>query len=356
MPTILHIGGVNSPHVLGIVEQIKKYTNFKQVIVSYPAIPKEFDMNLINDIPQYFYKYPAFFTPKKVPKAAYADLAGFVCSVIKKEKPDIIHGHYLSKCAFIMYYFMVYSKKPGIVVPWSTWDIPNNKEMFARNKACLDSCRYVMCNNRKFLTALLSKLNQPQNKGLFSFPPIRLFLYPNRIPNTDVPRLLITRKHYQDVFFKALPSVIKMFPNIEITALSPPSSIELAKKLGIHSRIKFLDDMVSQEEFAKLIQQHNIVRSMAPDHSTSSTTIQAAYSGAVTLVHKSVWDDTFVDNVNVLKCDMTIADLQNKLIYAIKNLPELCTKFKQNNAFLKDWDAEVTWNNLHEAYCKMLAG
>jgi len=352
---ILHIGGVNSPHVTGILEQIKQYTNFEQCVISYPTTIKDYDKKLFMGISTYYYNYPLFFKNKPINAVESKKLEKFIAKVIAAEHPDIIHGHYLSKCAMPMYYAIVYSNKPGIVVPWSIWDIAQNSHMFSRIKACLNACSYVMCNNTKFLNVLLDAYSQSRSKGIFSFPPVRLYLYKNAVPNTHVPRLLITRTHYQAAFFSILPKIIKMFPNIEITSLSPGNIVQLSKKLGIYNKITFLPSMLTQEDFAKTVQNHNIVRSMAPDHGTSSTTIQAAYSGAVVLSHKSSWS-YLKNNVNIIECDLTVEDIQNKLIYAIKNLKTLCPMFKKNNAFLKGWDADVTWKNLLTAYSTMLKG
>jgi len=354
MTKILHIGGINSPHVNGIIEQIKQHTKFEQSVISYPAnFLKEYNEKFFANIPIYYYNYPMFFNNKKMDSKEAKKMIAFTKTVIRKEQPDIIHGHYLSKCAVPLYCAVVVSKKPGIVVPWSTWDITTKKYMAVKIKTCLNVCSYVMCNNTKFLNTLLETYKQPPSKGIFSFPPIRLYLYKNTPPNTDIPRLFITRSYKQEVFLTALPKIIAMFPNIKITALSPPAAMNLAKKLGIYNKINFLSDMQTQEDFAKTIQQHNIVRSMAPDHGTSSTTIQAAYSGAVVLSHKSSWSH-LKNNINLLECDLTVEDIQKKLIYAIKNLKTLCPMFKKNNAFLKNWDANVTWKNLLATYTTML--
>jgi hypothetical protein len=356
MPKILHIGGVDSPHVVGIVEQIKNLTNFEQSIISYPANIHVFNVTILKDIPKYYYNYPKFFKNKPIDVKEHYKLIKFVRNLIVKEKPDIIHGHYLSKCSTIMYYCQYYSKKPGIVSPWATWDMPRNAHMLFKNKHCLTNCKYVMSKNMEFLYALLDFFKQPRSKAIFAGPPINLTAYSNHIPSTNCPTIYIPRNYYQGIIVKSLVSVLSQYPNIKITALSPNSIIQLSKHLGIYDKINFLPRMLSQTEFSEMIKAHNIIISMAPDGGTSSTTIQAAYSGAVTVVPiNRKWDsNTFIDNKNVLKCQVTVQDITKKLIYAIDNLKDLCIKFKKNNDFLYKWDASSTGKNLINAYNNLL--
>lgn len=356
MPKILHIGGCDSPHVLGLMEQVRKFTNFKQCMISYPAKPKKFYKDFLKDIPIYFYPYQKFFTRQSISQDEENKLIAFVKDIVKKERPNIIHGHYLSKCAVIMYYCQYYSKQHGIVVPWSTWDITTNPCMFSRIERCLNLCDAVMCNNTKFLNSLLDHYKQSRRKSVFSGPPVRLYLYKNSVPNTDIPRIYLPRRYYQEIIFKALPKIISMFPNVMITALAPEKIKALSKTLGIFNKINFLPDMLAQEEFARQIQENNIIFSMAPDGGTSGTTMQAAYSGAVTIVPKGLYwaKNFFKHGVNVLECNIDTHSIENTLIYAIRNLSTLCTTFKKNNDFLKEWDAEITGKNLVSIYNKML--
>jgi len=358
MPKILHIGGANSPHVLGIMGQIRNNTNFKQVLVSYPTTIREADKELLKDVPVYYYPYPKFFTNKCLDVVEDKKLLCFVKDVINKENPDIIQGHYLSKCAVITSCFIENSGKPGIVNPWSVWDIPSNKYMIKRNSKCVNLCSYVMCNHPKFLNSLLAFFKQPKSKNVFAGPPIRLYLYDNHVPDTSVPRLLLARRHYQDLLMMALPKVMKMFPKLEVTACATfdrdtEQIIKLTKSLGIYNKINFIYETLPQEQFATIMKQHNIIRTMAPDQGNSGTTMQAAYSGSVTLVNKTKWD-FLQDNVNVIQCDLTVESMQDRLIYSIKNLKSLCEKFSKNNKYLKKWDASETWKNLYAAYCSML--
>lgn len=358
MPKILHIGGANSPHVLGIMEQIKRYTNFQQVLVSYPTNIREADKPLLQDIPIYYYNYPMFFTSKVLPIEEEKKLRSFVKNIVKKECPDIIQGHYLSKCAVITSCFIEESKRPGIVNPWSVWDIPTNNNMKKRNGKCIQLCSYVMCNHPRFLANLLQFFKQPNSKKIFAGPPIRLHLYEDSKPDTSVPKLLIARRHYQDILMKALPRVFSEYPELQVTAWATFDSdttkiISLTKALGIFDKINFMYETLPQEQFASIIKQHNIVRTMAPDQGNSGTTMQAAYFGAVTLVNKTPWD-FLKDGVNVIKCDLTVKDMEAKLLYSIKNIKTLCPMFKKNNAVLKSWDAKETWKNLYGAYKRML--
>lgn len=358
MTKILHIGGANSPHVLGIMEQIKKHTGFSQTLVSYPTTIRDADKKLLENVPVYYYKYPIFFTSKPVPQIEDKKMIDFVKHVIRKENPDIIHGHYLSKCAAITSCFIEHSKKRGIVNPWSVWDIPNNKDMIKRNGKCVSLCSYVMCNHPKFLNSLLNFFKQPKTKAVFAGPPIRLYLYDNITPDTSTPKLLIARRHYQDILIKALPKVMSMYPELKVTAYATfdrdsTAILKLAKDVGVYDKINFVHNILPQEDFSEIIKQHNIVRSMAPDQGNSGTTMQAAYFGAATLVNNTPWD-FLKDGVNVIKCNLTVEDMQAKLIYAIKNIKVLCPMFKKNNTFLRKWDAEETWKNLFSAYRAML--
>jgi len=357
MAKILHIGGVDSPHVVGLMEQAKE-AGFSQAILSYPAEIRPFDVELFKDVNQYYDKYQVFFTSGMVPRAIENNLSSLVRDIIKKEKPDIIHGHYLSKCAVPMYHAMVHSKKPGIVVPWSTWDIANKKGMMnPRIQRCLNMCAYVMCNNTKFLTTLLDHYKQPRRKALFSGPPVRIYLYKNFTPDTTEPRVHIPRSYYQDIIFKALVNVFKSFPNLKVTALSSGAIRQLTKELGIYSKINFLPEvMLSQFDFSEMVKRHNILFSIAPDGGTGGTMMQSAYAGLVTITNHAVWNEgLFKHNTHAIFCDaITVEDITTKLLYSINNLETLCQRFSANNKFIAQFDSAITGKNLIEAYKSLL--
>jgi len=356
MPKILHIGGSDSPHVLGIIEQIKQNTNFKQTIISYTYRVKASDSKTMEDVKLYKYDYPQFFTKHKIDPKKEKDVRKFVSDVIRREKPDIVHGHYPSKCAVPMFYALADGKIPGIISPWSKWDIATNPRMFSRIKRCLILCSYVTHTHKKFINAFLDAYGQPRSKFLFSGYPIRLHFYKDAFPDLSKPRIYVPRRYYQEIIFSAFPKILMRFPDLEITALSPISIQRLAEKLKIYDKIKFLPDMLSQESFSKMIKRHNIIFSMAPDIGTSCTTLQIAYFGAVALVHKTHWTNGILDHgKHVVECDLNQRDVEEKLIYSIENYKALCMAFKKNNTFLEKFGAEITWNNLFLAYKKLLA-
>ena len=315
MPKILHIGGSDSPHVLGIVEQIKKYTDFDQAIVSYNFVRP--DEVLLEKIPVYPYDYRGFFTNPNGRNNNRA-LVNFLEGVIEEEHPDIIQGHYLSQCALPMSYAMLISKKPGIVSLWSTWDIQHKKTLFENNKQCIDLCSYVMDTLEGFLYECLRVYGAPMEKALNSAPPVRLHFYKDCVPDTSNPRIYIPRNYYQNLIFEALEAVLRFHPNIEVTALSPNSIINWTKKHGIINKINFLSRLLTQEEFAEMINraQYNYIHG-SRYYGTSSTTMQSAYFGAVTITHRSHWaQEWFKDEVNTLECDLTAHSISSRLMYS----------------------------------------
>lgn len=356
MAKVLHIGGVDSPHVFGIVEQLAT-AGYEQTILSYPAQPHECHKKHLNGVSVYYHNYPEFFTGNSVPPTKRAKLKRSLKFIIDKEKPDIIHGHYLSKCAVAVTQSVAYSHLPAVVMPWIVHDITNKPRMKKRVKQCLDSCQFVLCNNRKFTKSLLKFYNQPASKDVFCGPPIRLYLYDQyKVPDTTVPKVYLAKSYHQPLIIRALRTVFAKRPQTKVTALSNTRVQDLAKRLNIYNKIDFLPEvLLDQPVFARKIQQHNIVVALSKDHGTSGTTIQAAYSGAVTLSHRTKWDDNvFTHNHNILKCKINATDIANALIYAIDNRTTLCKKFKDNNKFLKAWDATITGKNLLKAYSALL--
>lgn len=359
MPKILHIGGANSPHVIGMMQQIKE-GGFDQAVLSYPTEVHTCDQEFMKDVPIYYYNYPRFFTKKSIPEQHVKSAIKFVKDVINKEKPDIIQGHYPSKCAIPFFHAVTYSKKPGAIFPWSVHDIAKNKNMKNRIQKCMSVCSITFGNHPKFVKSFLRYYKKPLSSWVFSGPPIRLYLYENSKPDVSVPRILIAKRYYQDKIFVALSIVLKKVKNVKITSLLSSNEImELSRKLGIFNKIDFipghLHGMLSQEDFAKKIKENNIVTALSSDPGISGVTVQSAYFGAITLSHYTPWAvDTFKHERNLLTCKITPNDIANTLLYAIENRKILCQKFKKNNTFLKKWDARVTGKNLINAYNSLL--
>ena len=184
------------------------------------------------------------------------------------------------------------------------------------------------------------------------------------------PKILSARvmgeAYRQDLLIKALPKLVKHYPNIQVSLIigqNPDQGrpyfdqmVALAKQLQVDSYCWFIDRTLSREEFAELIRTHNVVYSVAiHDVGFSSTNIQAAYSGAVTIIQDSDWvDGIFEDRVHVLKTQVDEQHVAETLMYAARHLERLQRKFIKNNRKLKQFAKEPMMENLIRCYADLV--
>jgi hypothetical protein len=169
--------------------------------------------------------------------------------------------------------------------------------------------------------------------------------------------------YHQDLLVNALPPIFDKYKDATASFIVGQSAsqgrpyfiqmIDLAKSLEIYDRCNFIDRGLTQEEFSNLISDHNIVYSVCDDPGCAQTTIQAAYSGAITIVKHNPLEDGILDhNVNVMKVHPKVQSVINSLDYSIEHLQELCTKFFYNNRKLKEYSTEYTLPKLTALYDK----
>jgi hypothetical protein len=181
----------------------------------------------------------------------------------------------------------------------------------------------------------------------------------------SVPKILSARMmgaiYHQDLLINALQPMFSKYKNATATLIVGHNAsqgmpyfkemILLSKQLGIYDRCTFIDNQLPQAEFSKLIKEHNIVYSVCEDPGCAQTTIQSAYSGAVTITRHNPLEDGILDhNVNVMKIHLKVSSIINSLDYCIEHLQELGPRLFHNNRKLREHGTECTLPALTSRY------
>lgn len=363
-PKILHIGGSHSAHVVDLVKRLDQ-EGYSQAVLSYRnenLLPKHIHV--------YKYPYGIFYPDKKLEKQERS-LCRLLQAIMRLEKPDIIHAHFLIMACVPLYLLAEMYGIPIVLSPWSLRALDNNATLRSRLSRGLGLSNYFL-TDKYVMFSEFKKVYPNMTEDMFV--PFRLPLNLSRYHNAKSkdlshPKILSARvmqaNYHQDLLVNSLPALIKEFPNTQVTLIIGQSATqgkpyftkmqELAKKLNVHRNCRFIDRGLSQDEFSELIEDHNIVYSVADDPGCSQTTIQAAYSGAITIVKENFMENGILDhNVNVLRTKLSIKDVTKQLLYAARHLKEIQPRFFENNRKLKTQSTEYTFSTLTSLYDKIM--
>lgn len=354
MVRVLHIGPVGTPHVCDVIEQIKKYTDFHNAVLSPKPemyMPKDF----FSDVPVYVYNYLDFLDNAK--------MHSFVNSVLETEKPDIIIGHSFSQVAIVLNYALTVRLLPAMAFIWGYTDCVKNfsnelfKKIYFDNLRVLSKINFLLTTNPYLIGEGVRGYRISQEDFAGACPPVNLAQYTDHIPDVSAPRLLLGKARCEKYIYASLPIAFKQFPKLEVHAFRNPIGISLAKQVGVAKRVRFHPYPLYQESFANLIKKCNIVHTITPDPGTGGTAVQASYAGCVNLMRRCVSSKGMIeDQKNAIMCNMNVQDVTSKLLYSIKYLPQLCKRFKENNKHLLIYDRENTWKVFYKAMMDCLDG
>jgi len=364
-PKIFHIGGSHSVHVSDLVNELHKL-GYSQCVLSYR---KE---NLISKhVPVYVFNYQKFYPGRSFPDDEQK-LKKVIANIIKKEKPNILHGHFLIFCCVALGIAKDISKLPTFLSPWSNRALTKDKVLLKRIDHCIKDSKAFLTDKMSFFRLFQNTYNINLKDHMYKQFRLPLNLSPHHdlcIDKKDftVPKILSARmmgaNYHQELLIRALPEIFKKHSTATATFIIGQSAsqgkpyflkmIALAKSLGIFNKCNFIAKGLTQEEFSKLMCDHNIIYSVCEDPGCAQTTIQAAYSGAVTIVRHNPLEDGILDhNVNVMKVHLKVQSVINSLDYSIVNLQELGTRFFHNNRKLREYSTEYTLPRLTALYEK----
>lgn len=363
-PRICHIGGSHSIHVSSLVEELDRLGFSQSVFGYYPVehsiIPKH--------VPVYSFPYRDYSTPEWRSQNLEQRLVEQLTAIIEKEKPDIVHGHSLMYSCIPVYMAKNLFNIPTIMQPWSIESITSpNHLVQAYTQRCINTLDYFLHGMPNIFKQFQNHFsNLPDEKYIVFRPLIDLSHYKFKRTVSAIPKILSSRAmgdaYRQDLLIKALPAIIKEFPQTRVTLIIGQSPLQgkdyfekmitLAKELGVIGYCSFIPRSLTEAEFAELIQSHNIVYSIAShDAGFASTTVQAAYSGAITVVRDTANIDGILDHeINTLRTNINQQDITNTLLYAARNLTKLLKLFIKNNAKLINQDKRYMMNSLLDAY------
>jgi len=319
----------------------------------------------------YVSNYQKFYPNKSFP-VDEQKLSGLISDIIKKEKPDILHGHFLIFCCVALGIARDISNLPTFLSPWSTRALTKDKVLLKRIDRCIKDAKAFLTDKMSFFRLFQKTYNVNLKDHMYKQfrLPLDLSIHHNvDITKKDftVPKILSARmmgpNYHQELLVNALPTIFDKYRNTTATFIIGQHAqqgkpyflkmMALAKQLGIIDRCKFIDRGLTQEEFSKLIREHNIVYSVCEDPGCSQTTIQAAYSGAVTIVRYNYLEDGILDHgINAMKIHLKVASLVNSLDYSIPHLQELGTKLFHNNRKFREYSTEYTLSKLTALYDK----
>lgn len=348
---ILHIGGSHSVHVTDWIQLLHK-EGYAQCVLSYKT-----DRRRINSsIPVYFHPYDCFFPSRTRtghlraeldPKIQRPILYSLIDEIVQKEKPDIIHAHFLIVACIPARYAAEKYNLPVFSSIWSRRVLANNPELRDNIASVLKRTHNVILNCPRLCDDLAKFYSYDRSKCLEINPPLDLSLFhSDQVKDLSSPKILSARtmraQYHQDLLLYALPKLVKKFPKLKVTLIIGQSAehgrkyfnkmIALAKMLNVSKYCTFIGRGLSQVEFSNLIKRHNIVYSVAEDPGCSQTTVQAAYSGAITIVQDYPAEpDLLVPNENVLYTKLNRQSVLRTLYCAIRDMQTLQPKFYQNN-------------------------
>jgi len=367
-PKICHIGGAHSVHVSDIIEELDK-RGYEQCVISY--YPPETAITP-KHIPVYYFPYRGYESPDWQRLKLEGRLEEFLKTAFEKEAPDIVHGHSLTYSCIPVWMAKIRFGIRSVLVPWSsqTMKYPNGVANHYE-KRCIETLDYFLHGMPNVFKRYQSYYgNLPAEKYVFFRPLIDLSLYDQIRKISDTPKILSARVmgefYCQDLLVKAIPYLVNKFPATKATFIigqNPNQGreyfermIQMAKALGVAQYCDFIPHSLSQAEFAELIKSHNIVYSLAVhDEGFSGTTLQAAYSGAVTIVQDTSDIDGILDHkLNVLRTKIDGKSVRETLLHAAGNLKSLQKRFaRENRERLYAYGKENMIKNLTECYGKI---
>jgi glycosyltransferase involved in cell wall biosynthesis len=258
---------------------------------------------------------------------------------------------------------------PTILVPWSsqTMKYPDGVANHYEKRCfeSLDHFLHGMPNVFKLYQSYYGNL--PDDKFVLFRPFIDLSPYGQLREISHTPKILSARVmgefYRQDLLVKSIPYLIKESPAVRVTLIvgQNPSQgreyfekmIQMAERMGVAQYCDFVPHSLSQKQFAELITSHNIIYCLAVhDEGFSGTTLQAAYSGAVTIVQDTPEIDGILDHeVNVLRTEIGEESVRETLVFAVNNLELLQERFmRENRKKLKVYGKENMLKNLTKCY------
>jgi hypothetical protein len=359
-PIILHIGGSHSVHVTDWVKYQTKM-GYRCCVLTHDSDRSALEKT----IPVYYYPYHTFY-PHVSNIQKERDMYKLIDTIIQKEKPDIIHTHFLIFSCLPAYYAASKYNLPLFSSAWSKRAITNDKVLKIRLNNLLKKTNYLVISSSLLYNAMKSMYGLNGVKWLPINPPIDLSPYhEEQVKDLSTPKILSARAmreaYHQDLLIKSIPKILEKNNKTQITIIIGQSArhgkryfnemIALSKRVGVYNKCTFVDRGLSQQEFADTIKAHNIVYAVAEDMGTSSTVIQSAYSGAITVIQ-----NVFVDlkmlkpSENVLHTFIRQKDVEKVLCHSVVNLKTLQPFLYKNNRRLKLQSSEYTCPVLINAY------
>jgi len=359
-PKILHIGGSHSVHVADWVNLLDS-EGYEQCIFSYrnerKLIPKH--------IPVVGYNYGAFFPNKNLPRQEKS-LKNVLLDFVRREKPDIVHAHFLIMACVPINVLYEEIKLPLFISTWSRRIFLPYRVLYDRVQKAFKHCSCMVMSAPTFYEDIKTNYDIKHIKYLDINPPIDLSnFHDEQKKDITVPKILSARvmgqSYHQELLIRALPALFLKHPNSKVTLIIGQHASQgrtyfnrmvlLAKTLGVYEKCSFIDRGLSQKEFSDLIAQHNIVYSVAEDPGISQTTVQSAYSGAITIVQNYPAEIMLLkNNENVLRTTLNNVSVRNILLYAADNLQKLQPIMYHNNRFLGGRSTEKVLPILMSAY------
>ena len=365
-PKICHIGGSHTVHVSDTVEELDRL-GYEQCVIGYYPVEKNITPK---HVPAYSFPFRNFHDPRWKSLDMDAKIIKFFDEVFSREKPDIVHGHSLYYSCLAVYLAKEKFGINTIMQPWSFEAIDSNEpsvEMYSRR--CIEGLDFFadsLPTRSVFKRFQAAFGNLPDEKLLVFRPPVDLSFYEQQRQITKTPSILSARVmgqcYRQDLLVKALPALIEEFPDTKVTLIigQNPSQgkpyfdelVRLSRKLQVDQYCTFIPRCLSKAQFAELIKSHNIAYSIAThDGGFGTTTIQAAYSGAITIVRDTNNTNGILDhNVNALRTRIDERNIRETLLYAARNLEELQQRFISNNRNLITQGKEYMIKNLTDCY------
>ena len=367
-PKICHVGGAHSVHVADIVKALDE-KGYEQCVFSYSPAEQAITPT---HIPVYSFPYRSYNHPDWKRLGLESKVREVLGTVIRKEEPDLIHGHSLTYACVPVWMAKTDYHLPATLMSWSIHTIREPDPVAnAYERKCIRSLDYFM-HPMPAVFKMFQKFygEVPDEKLVIFRTLLDLSSYAVKRESVFPPRILSARVmgpfYRQDLLIWSLPDLVHMYPELKVTLIIGQSPEQgksyfddmkrLADELGVSGHCTFIPEALSQGAFSRLIQSHPIVYSMSVhDEGFSGTTIQAAYSGAVTIVNDiPEIDGIFDHNVHVLRTTPDEEAVKRTLIYAWENLETLSERFRKNNAGLIRYGKEAMLQNLMQCYSRMI--
>ena len=303
--------------------------------------------------------------------------------LVRKIKPDILHGHYITDCGFIAalsgFHPLVQSVwgSDVLVDPYIS-SFYRYMVRFALNKADLvtTSAQYTTDYIHREFNVPSSKIktfhwgidiNIFQEGYLGEVKTLRKTL--NIDDNSFIvlsPRTFLP--HYGiELIIESIPYVIKKHPNVCFVLLkgySTDSSYEnklqiIAEDLGVKEYIRFVSKLLPLEEMAIHYNMCDAFVSIPRTDQFASCIVEGMACGAIPIVDNlEIYREYLTDGKNAFFVDReNPKDIAEKVIYCIEH-PEVKERFYKLNREIVEKDLD--WNKnaslMYEAYLDLLKG